>query len=175
MRSSKISWPWAIMALFALALGIVVSACTGVESAYSGSSTDGSSTSSNSASSSSSTLSLSISAPSDGAEVSVPFEVKLHSSVPLGDPETGRHHVHLYYDTTTPQGSYDLVYGDSFNVTNLSPGQHTILASLRNADHSDAGPAKLITVTVQGTAGGNDSSSSGSGSGEDRDDDSYDY
>jgi hypothetical protein len=97
---------------------------------------------------STSTLTLHIVAPANRARLTVPFTVKLASDVPLGAPATGRHHVHLYYDTKTPTGGYDLVYGTTFKVTNLRPGTHTILASLRNADHSDAGPRQLLTVTV---------------------------
>ena len=100
--------------------------------------------------------SLHIVAPSDGAQVSMPFEVQVDSSVPLGSPDTGQHHVHLYYDTATPDGPYDLVYGTSFQVTSLPPGEHTILASLRNANHSDAGPRDVITVTVVSGAEGTD-------------------
>ena len=62
--------------------------------------------------------------------------------------------MHLNYDTTTPDGDYDLVYGNTVQVTGLAPGVHTILASLRNANHSDAGPRELITVTVGDTANG---------------------
>jgi hypothetical protein len=102
------------------------------------------------------TLTLNIAAPLDNAQVATPFEVQLDSNVPLGAPETGLHHVHLYYDTPTPEGAYDLVYGDRAQVASLSPGVHTILASLRNANHSDAGPRALITVNVSqvGQAGG---------------------
>jgi hypothetical protein len=83
-----------------------------------------------------------------------PFEVRLDSSVPLGSPDTGRQHVHLYYDTPTPDGAYDLVYGDHAQVAALPPGTHTILASLRNANHSDAGPRAMVTVTVEQAADG---------------------
>jgi hypothetical protein len=100
-------------------------------------------------------------APSDGAQVTSPFEVQLDSSVPLGAPETGQHHVHLYYDTPTPTGDYELVYGNQTQVTALTPGTHTILASLRNANHSDAGPRALITLTVGGAAEGTTQSGGG--------------
>lgn len=45
------------------------------------------------------------------------------------------------------------MYGDTFEVSGLSPGEHTIEASLRNADHTDAGPSDEITVIV-GDGGG---------------------
>jgi hypothetical protein len=101
-------------------------------------------------------MSLSITSPSDGATVSEPFTVKLDASVPIGDPSTGDHHVHLCFDG----GSCDdvagsvIAYTNSAQVTALSPGTHTIEASLRNADHSDAGVSTQITVTVSGGGAG---------------------
>jgi hypothetical protein len=102
--------------------------------------------------------SLSIASPAEGAMVSEPFTVQLDASVPIGDPSTGEHHVHLCFDG----GSCDelsesvIAYEDSVEVTGLSPGTHTIVASLRNADHSDTGVRTEITVTVSGgdTSGG---------------------
>lgn len=94
-------------------------------------------------------LTISVAGPTDGAEVSVPFEVQIDSNVPLGPPESGNHHAHLYYDTDVNSADYDLVYGNTFEVTrDLQPGPHTIIASLRNADHSDAGPSQTFEITV---------------------------
>lgn len=105
-------------------------------------------------------LSVRIVSPTDGESVSEPFTVRLDASVPLGDPSTGDHHVHLCFDGASCDNEYTLVYGDSIPVTGLSPGSHTIEASLRNADHSDAGaPTDSITVKVSGTG-----SSTGQGS-----------
>jgi hypothetical protein len=92
--------------------------------------------------------------PANGAQVSVPFTVELDSSVPLGDPGTGRNHVHFCFDGADCSAEYKLTYTDSFQVTGLSAGRHTIEASLRNADHSDAGVRTTITVTVVGAGGG---------------------
>jgi hypothetical protein len=100
-------------------------------------------------------LTLGVTSPSDGAEVSVPFDLELESNVPLGATETGNHHAHLYFDTDTSSDDYDMVFGTTARVTReLAPGEHTIIASLRNADHSDAGPAQEITVTVVAGDGG---------------------
>jgi hypothetical protein len=110
--------------------------------------------------------SLSIASPADGAEVSEPFTVKLDASVPLGDPSTGEDHVHLCFDgASCDNGDYLKVYSDSAEVQSLSPGQHTIEASLRNADHSAVGPTATITVTVTGGATSSGSPSSGGGYG----------
>jgi hypothetical protein len=93
-------------------------------------------------------------APQDGATVPIPFDVQLDSSVPLGEPSTGNHHAHLYFDTGTDAADYDIVYGTSWQVTRqLAPGEHMITVALANPDHSLAGPTQEITVTV-GRGGG---------------------
>jgi hypothetical protein len=113
-------------------------------------------------------LSLQIVGPSDGDSVTEPFEVKVDSSVDLGDPDTGAHHVHLCFDGGNCDKEYTLGYGDTIEVKDLPPGEHTIEARLRNADHSDAGAADTITVTVA-SSGGSGSSPTDSPSGR------YDY
>ncbi|HSL35153.1 MAG TPA: hypothetical protein VK871_15980 [Candidatus Limnocylindrales bacterium] len=45
--------------------------------------------------------------PADGTQVSIPFDVQLEASVPLGEPESGNHHAHLYFDTSTDSADYD--------------------------------------------------------------------
>ena len=97
-------------------------------------------------------LTVKITSPTDGAPVSEPFTLKVDSSVPLGDPNTGEHHVHLCFDGQSCDSKYTLMYGNSLDVTGLAAGQHTIEASLRNADHSSAGATTSITVTVTGGA-----------------------
>jgi hypothetical protein len=103
---------------------------------------------------------ISIAVPADGATVQVAFDVQLESSVPLGDPETGNHHAHLYFDTEPGGADYDIVYGNTWQVTRqLTPGQHTVTVALANPDHSLAGPTQSITIQVgAGAAGGGASS-----------------
>jgi hypothetical protein len=97
---------------------------------------------------------VSITSPPDGAKVSEPFTLTLSSNQALGDPSTGDDHVHLCFDgASCDTGSYQIVYGNSAQVDSLSPGQHTIEASLRHADHSAVGPTATITVTVTGAGG----------------------
>jgi len=97
---------------------------------------------------------ISIAGPAGGATVSVPFDVQLAASVPIGEPETGNHHAHLYFDTDTNAADYDIVYGTTWQVTrDLAPGEHTIIAALANPDHSLAGPTQEIRVTVSGADG----------------------
>lgn len=146
MRGTKM-WLAAAGAIFALAL--VATACSSA-----GASTAGDTT-------------LKIASPGDGASVSEPFKVTFDASVPLGQPTTGDNHVHLCFDG----GSCDelsqsvIAYQDSVQVMGLSPGMHTIHASLRNADHSDAGVSAEITVTVSGGGMGSGTGSSSGATG----------
>ena len=143
MRSPSFRMSRPLLGVFALAL--VATACAGGASAASG---GGDPT-------------LRIAAPKDGAAVHVPFTVHLDASVPLGDPSTGEDHVHLCFDGGSCDTEYTLVYGDSILVKKLAPGEHTIEASLRNADHSDTGVNTTISVVVNG---GDGTSSPGAGS-----------
>ncbi|HEU4404079.1 MAG TPA: hypothetical protein VFS43_02115 [Polyangiaceae bacterium] len=104
-------------------------------------------------------MTLSITAPEDGAEVSPPFTVQFDSSEELGPTEDGVHHVHIYWDGDDSE--YTVVEADSFEITEAPDGEHTLSASLRNADHSPAGVEAEISVTVGG----------GDGSGADKGDD----
>jgi hypothetical protein len=98
---------------------------------------------------------ISIAAPADGAQVTIPFDVQLDSSVPLSEPETGNNHAHLYFDTDTNAADYDIVYGNTWQVTReLTPGPHTIIVALANPDHSLAGPTQQITVNVAADGAG---------------------
>ncbi|HYX80281.1 MAG TPA: hypothetical protein VE976_06700 [Actinomycetota bacterium] len=142
---------WPRLGAVVLALAVVATACNKSSSASSGGG-----------------MTLSIVSPKDGASVAEPFVVKVDSSVPLGAPSTGDHHVHLCFDGASCDTEYKLVYGNSFTVNGLSNGQHTIEASLRNADHSDTGVSDSITVTVTGggsTTSGASGSSGRSGGG----------
>lgn len=105
-------------------------------------------------------LTLGFSSPPSDAEVDETFTVEFDTNVPLGDPSTGNHHVHLCVDSPdcATESEYSLVYGNTLEVTGLTPGVHILGASLRNADHSDAGPRDEITVTVAGEDSGTDDS-----------------
>lgn len=91
-------------------------------------------------------LQVSIAEPADGATITVPFTVRVDSSVELGTTESGKHHVHVYFDDDDSE--YQVVESDRVEITELAPGTHVINVSLRNANHSDTGVASKITVTV---------------------------
>ena len=97
---------------------------------------------------------LAITSPTNGAKVGEPFTLTVASNQALGDPSTGDDHIHLCFDgASCDSGSYQIVYGNTAQVNGLAPGQHTIEASLRHADHSAVGPTTTITVTVTGAGG----------------------
>jgi hypothetical protein len=105
---------------------------------------------------------VTITSPSDGDMVDVPFMLKWDSTVPLGPPDSGKDHVHVYVDGQS--NDYTVVGGTEFQVKGLSPGEHTVEISLQHADHSPVGPKSEISVTV-GAGGGSESPSSGGGGG----------
>ncbi|HEV2782263.1 MAG TPA: hypothetical protein VGX25_22970 [Actinophytocola sp.] len=104
-------------------------------------------------------MTVSIAEPADGSSVQMPFQVKVNSSVELGTTESGKHHVHLYFDGD--DSKYEVVESDTVEVSSssksaqgLSPGKHEMNISLRNADHSPAGAETKIMVDIGGTGGG---------------------
>lgn len=102
-------------------------------------------------------MTVSVTTPADGAEVGSSFDVEVDPSVDIGEPDTGLHHVHLYYDGNTQDGEYDLVYDPTFTVDrDLEPGEHTIEAVIANADHSLTDARDEVTVTVGDGAGETD-------------------
>jgi hypothetical protein len=101
-------------------------------------------------------VSIEIVSPADGADVGEPFDVEVEASVPFGEPDTGLHHWHLYYDGNTTEGEYGIADDGSttFTVSGLSPGMHTLEAVIANADHSLTDARSEITVEVgEGTGG----------------------
>lgn len=95
---------------------------------------------------------LSVVEPASGATVSAPFTVKVNSSVPLGASETGLHHIHIWFDGNEAQ--YEISYSDTAQVTSAPAGAHTMTISLRNANHSDAGPRVDVPITIGGNGSG---------------------
>jgi anti-sigma factor RsiW len=102
-------------------------------------------------------LSVSVTTPRPNATVTVPFTVKLHSSVPIGATDTGKHHVHIWFDDN--KNDYLVVESTTTEITKLSAGHHTMHVSLRNADHSPAGADAEVPIMVSGSSGASPSGS----------------
>jgi hypothetical protein len=99
--------------------------------------------------------------PADGDALELPFTLVVESSEELGAPESGAHHVHLYFDGD--DSAYDVIESgsgeeveigpDAASVQGLEPGEHVLNISLRNADHSPAGAEDEVTVQIGGEGG----------------------
>jgi len=48
---------------------------------------------------------------------------------------------------------YTVVGGNEFEISGLSPGEHTVNVTLQHADHSPAGAEDEVEVTVGGAGG----------------------
>jgi len=95
---------------------------------------------------------ITIDSPDDGAEVPASFTVELSTDEELSMSDSGALHVHLVYDGNEQEP--DMIDSESFDVTGLEPGEHTITASLRDSAHAPTGPEDAITVMVEGGGGG---------------------
>ena len=116
-----------------LPIALLAAACGGGDTATGGSSSP----------------TVAIGSPADGATVGRSFDVKLDVNFPIGAPDTGRDHVHLY---DMPAGQYGIAYAKTFTVTGLTP-RHEIEAVVAHADHSTTGAhSQPITVTVSNSA-----------------------
>ncbi|RZU76188.1 hypothetical protein EV384_4818 [Micromonospora kangleipakensis] len=91
-------------------------------------------------------LSVIVAEPVSGATVSIPFTVKVDSSVPLGSSESGQHHVHIWFDDN--ETDYLIVESNTTQITDAPSGQHTMHVSLRNANHSPAGAEATTPITI---------------------------
>lgn len=101
------------------------------------------------------TPTVEIVSPADGDTVGPDFDLELQSSEELGEPDTGRRHVHVYVDGD--QDDYEIVYEDSLTLSRgLEEGEHTVEAQLADPDHSPVeGASDEVTVMVgDGGAGG---------------------
>lgn len=85
---------------------------------------------------------LRIEEPNDGATVSVPIRVRVSSSVPIGE----RHTVQVYIDGV--EGPR--VSNETFELTDLEPGDHAIAVSLLDDRGETVGGTDQVAVTVSG-------------------------
>lgn len=96
-------------------------------------------------------LSISVAEPAPNATVTVPFTVTVQASVPLGTTDSGKHHVHVWFDDD--ESAYQVVEAPTTQITSLPAGPHVIHVSLRNANHSPAGAESQVAITVGGAGG----------------------
>ena len=89
-----------------------------------------------------------ITSPTAGQVMSLPFEIRLESSVPLGPAGGDLHHAHVWFGDDL--NSYAVVEGEVGEITSAPDGEQEMHVSLRNPDHSDAGVETSITLVISG-------------------------
>ncbi len=88
---------------------------------------------------------LRIEEPEDGAQVTVPFRVRVSSSVAIGE----NHSVQVFVDGVEGPRVSD----ESFELSNLEPGDHAIAVSLIDEQGNPVGGEDEVDVTVTGGGG----------------------
>jgi hypothetical protein len=135
----------AAVAVLVAALALVLAACGGGNGSASAGAGGGSD-------------SVKITSPADGAQVGRSVEVKMDLGFPIGEPDTGRKHIHLHVDGSS---DYTIAYKDT-QTLDLQPGHHEIVAVVANADHSETSSrSEPVTVDVTDSAGASGAGSSG--------------
>jgi hypothetical protein len=94
------------------------------------------------------TETVEITSPAPGAAVSVPFEVTVEASVPLGSSTADLHHVHIWFSNDLE--SYLVVEQNVVQVNYAPDGAHEMHVSLRNPDHSAAGVETSVPLMISG-------------------------
>jgi len=97
-------------------------------------------------------MTLSIVSPKAGQTVYLPFEVKVKANVPLGNPATGEHHIHIWFDNN--RGDYNMFGSDNAEITSASFGPHTVHVSLNNPDHTPTGIETSVEIEIVDTPAG---------------------
>jgi hypothetical protein len=94
--------------------------------------------------------SVRITSPADGAQVGQSVEVMMDLGFPIGEPDTGRKHIHLHVDGSS---DYEIAYEDTHTLQ-LEPGHHEIVAVVANADHSETDSRSAPVAVDVGDTGG---------------------
>lgn len=94
------------------------------------------------------TATVEITSPAADEVVTVPFQVTIEANVPLGSPEEGLHHVHIWFGNDLE--SYLVVEETAVEINNAPDGEHQMFVSLRNPDHTFAGFETSVPVVVRG-------------------------
>ncbi|MEO3854075.1 Ig-like domain-containing protein [Acrocarpospora sp. B8E8] len=106
---------------------------------------------------------VTVTSPKDGDTVNQPFTLTFTASVPIGPPDSGLNHVHIFTDGNTDD--YTVVTTPTFTIKDLPAGRHTVGVTLQHADHSPAGASDEITVQVAGAPIGTPQETGGGGYG----------
>lgn len=98
---------------------------------------------------------IEVTSPDPGSQVTLPFEVTLDASVPLGPPAADLHHAHIWFGDD--QDTYLVVESSSVMINNAPPGEHEMHVTLHYANHTPVGPETVTRLFIgDGTADGGD-------------------
>jgi hypothetical protein len=89
-----------------------------------------------------------ITTPAPGEVVTVPFQVTVEASVPLGASTEGLHHVHVWFGDDLE--SYLVVEENVVQINYAPDGEHAMFVSLRKPDHSAAGAETSVQLVING-------------------------
>jgi hypothetical protein len=105
-------------------------------------------------------LSLRFIAPTADAQVASPVKVSLGvSGTDIGQPETGKMHLHIYVDDSS---QYKILYSKQGSL-DVPQGRHTLKAVLAQPNHTETGVTATQRVEVTGGAQAPATTSSGGG------------
>jgi hypothetical protein len=91
--------------------------------------------------------SIAVISPAPGAQVTVPFEVVLETSVPLGPSnQEDRHHAHIWFGDD--QDTFLVVESTTQMITNAPAGEHVMHVTLHLADHTPTGAEASVTLII---------------------------
>jgi hypothetical protein len=89
--------------------------------------------------------------PAAGAQVTSPVKVSFKvSGTEIGQPETGKMHLHVHVDNSS---QYKILYAAQGEV-DVPAGMHTLKAVLAQPNHSETSVTATQQVQVSGTGGG---------------------
>ena len=89
--------------------------------------------------------------PATGDVVTVPFDVTIDSSVPLGPQHEGFHHVHIWFGDD--EAAQTIGEGQVVQIHHAPDGEHEMHVSLRHADHTYAGAETKVRIVISAPTG----------------------
>jgi hypothetical protein len=95
---------------------------------------------------------LAVTTPEAGATVTVPFEVRVESSVELGAIDDELHHLHIWFDD--PSGQPLIVESGTATVEDAPAGETAMIVQVHTFDHQPASDQVSVPLVVQAGSGG---------------------
>jgi hypothetical protein len=109
------------------------------------------------------TVQLSVTSPSEGETVTLPFEVVTDADVELGAMADEMHHLHVWFD----DGDFELIESDTAEITTAPDGATTLWVQVHTFDHVPASDPVSVPLTVEGNGTGGEGDNGNRGPGND--------